>query len=111
MTDFSNQFTKQLEIVEACNSNIVNDGVKNHISQKENKKKYSTMSNEQRAKIKLTIKNFAEAPLFLMTAGGNTYFVKKELNNDYARGNDNYPMDVISARACIVNYKSAAPQQ
>ena len=53
--------------------------------------------------------NFAETTLFLMTAGGNASLVRKELNNDYIRGNNNYHMDVTSARAYIVNYKSAVP--
>ena len=98
-------------MVEACNGSIVNDGVKNYISQQEHKQEYSTLTTEQRAKLKLTIKNYAEATLFLMTAGGNASLVRKELNNDYVRGNDNYPMDITSARAYIVNYKSALPQQ
>ena len=51
MSDFSNRFTKQLEMVEACNGNIVNDGVKNYILQKEHKQEYNTLSNEQRAKL------------------------------------------------------------
>ena len=29
MTDFSNQFTNQLDVVAACNGSIVNDGVRN----------------------------------------------------------------------------------
>ena len=54
------------------------------------------------------MKNYVEATLFLMTAGGNAALVRKELNNDYVRGNDNYPSDTTSARAYIVNYNSSA---
>ena len=45
-----------------------------------------------------------------MMADGHASHVKNELNNDCVKGNDNYPSDVTSARAYIVNY-SATPQQ
>ena len=104
MTDFSNWFTKQLEMVEACNGNIVNEGVKNYISQKEHKEEYGKLTPGEKSKLTLTINNFAEAMMFLMTAGGNTSLVRKALNNDYVRGNDNYPTDITSTRAYIVSY-------
>jgi len=78
----------------------------NYIAHQKYKKDYSTLNASERSKIDLSIKNFAEATLFLMTAGGKAAFVRQELNNDYVRGNNNYPIDITSARAYIVNYSS-----
>ena len=112
MTDYSNQFSEQLEMVETCNGSIlISDGMKNYISNKEYKQEYSsTLTADQWSKIELGMKNYVEATLFLMTAGGNASLVRKELHNDYVRGNDNYPTDVTLARAYIVNYSAAAQQ-
>ena len=108
MTDYSNRFTEQLEMVEACNGSIpISDGVKDYISNKEYKQEYHTLTAIQQSNIELTMKNYMEATLFLMTAGGNATLVRKELNNEYIRGNDNYPSDITSARAYIVNYDSS----
>ena len=69
MTDYFNQFSEQLEIMEACNISIlISDSMKNYISNKE-------------YKLEVGMKNYIEVTLFLMTAGGNTSLIRKELNN------------------------------
>ena len=101
--------------MEACNGSLVNDGVRNYVAHQKYNKDYSTLTASERSKIDLSIKNVAEATLFLMCAGGNALLVRQQLSNDYIRGTDKYPTDITSARAFIVNYSSGAtiqpPQQ
>ena len=46
-----------------------------------------------------------------MWAGGNAPLIRQELSNEYVRGPDKHPTDIISARAFIVNYSSGATVQ
>lgn len=109
MSDYSNQFTEQLDMVEACNGSIlISDSVKNCMLNKWHKQEYDTLTPDQRSKIQPGLKNYVESTLFLMMASGNAYHVRKEHNNDYVRGNDNFPMDITSTRAYIVNYSATA---
>ena len=82
LTDFSNRFFEQLKMMEACNGSLVDDGVRNYIARKKYKQDYSTLNTSEWSKIELSIKNFAEATLFLMMAGGNAALVRQELDND-----------------------------
>ena len=89
--------------MEACNGSLVNDGVRNYVAHQKYNKDYSTLTASERSKIDLSIKNVAEATLFLMCAGGNALLVRQQLSNDYIRGTDKYPTDITSVRAFIVN--------
>ena len=106
MTDFHHRFNDNMEIVTACGGTLVNDSVRNFISEKEHKKKYDQLLRTQKDKLDPIITAFAEATLFLMVAGGVAAQVRRDLNNDFVKGHDNYPRDVTSARAYISNYKS-----
>ena len=99
-------------MVEACNGSVmVSNSTKNHLSNKWYQLEYDGLTDDQRSKIQPGLKAYVESTLFLMTAGGHAFHIRKELNNDYIRGNDNLPMDVTSARACVVNYSATAQQQ
>ena len=107
MTDFYARFRDQRDVVDACNGSIVNDGIRDYVSMQKENKTHDKLTSVEKTKYKPIIQNLAEATLFLMLASGNAVHVRTELNNDYVRGNDNYPTDVTEARAYIVNYKGA----
>ena len=109
MTDFHGRFRDQRDVVDACNGSIVNDGVRDFVSMQKEQTTYDKLSVALQTQYTPVIQNLAEATLFLMLAGGNAVHVRTELNNDYVRGNDNYPTDLTEARAYIVNYKGSKP--
>jgi hypothetical protein len=110
MTDFHTRFRDQRDVVDACNGSLVNDGIRNYVSMQRENKTHDKLTTVEKTKYEPIIQNLAEAILFLMLAGGNAVHVRTELNNDYVRGNDNYPTDLTEARAYIVNYKGAKQQ-
>ena len=111
MMDYSTRFTEQLDMVEACNGSVmVSNSTKNHLSNKWYQLEYDGLTDDQRSKIQPGLKAYVESTLFLMTAGGHAAHVKNELNNVYVQGNENYPSDITSARAFIVNYSTTAQQ-
>ena len=91
MTDFHNRFTDNKEIVTACGRTLVNECVRNFMGQTEHKKNYLELTNSKRTALDPAIKSFADATLFLMVASGAAAHVRRELNNDFVKGNDYYP--------------------
>jgi len=70
MTDFHDRFTNNKEIVTACGGTLVNDCVRNFITQDRHKKNYSELQSLEKAALDPAIESFADKTLFRMVAGG-----------------------------------------
>ena len=48
ITDFTNRFTEQIKVMEACSVSLVDDGVRNHVAHQKYSKDYSTLTTSER---------------------------------------------------------------